>query len=173
MPGIFHRLFGRQAPRETERSTGRAEPEIRPCASARFTECPDGPRGTAAGDEGDTGRLEYEEFSALFCHQPGRNFMELLRSKQVSAIEAWLHWTRSPPEAKAFIRLMLEMRRRDQEIWQQPGISIFVDDWCQRGEGSGESAAALSVLAQILEQPIKLYYQENPDTPMMVLRFDP
>jgi hypothetical protein len=100
--------------------------------------------------------------------------MGFLEAQGVTRLVNWLHWSTPEAEPKAFIRLMLQLVRRGQQIWDQPGIRVFVDGrWSQGGGPSRESQAALSVLAQVLEKPIKVYYRRKPRDPIMVMEFRP
>ncbi|MBI1901299.1 MAG: hypothetical protein HYS13_09330 [Planctomycetia bacterium] len=78
------------------------------------------------------------------------------------------------PQPEAFIRLVVKLIQSGQHIWDQPGISFYLDGrWSSGGRPSNFSEEALSVLSQILERPIKVFYRESPEGQMMVMRFEP
>jgi hypothetical protein len=134
----------------------------------------DGPKGAASANEGEQARPDYETFCVGFCFRPGEKLMDFLEAEGVTRLHAWFHWSTPEAEPKAFIRLMLELMRRGQPIWDQPGIVLFVDGrWSQGGGPSSESQQALSVLAQILEKPFKVYFRKKPQDPIMVMEFRP
>jgi hypothetical protein len=60
-------------------------------------------------------------------------------------------------------------RARGHNIWEKHGRSLsYEGNWDQGGLPGRESMDALSVLAQVIGKPIKLYYREKPE---MVLEF--
>jgi hypothetical protein len=133
-----------------------------------------GPWGKASALEGEQAKPDYETFCATFCFRPGKNFIDFLKTEGVTRMLEWLQWTTPEAEPKAFIRLMLELQKQGKNIWDQPGISMFVDGrWSQGGGPSRFSQDALSVLAQILERPIKVYFNKTPNDPLKVLEFQP
>jgi hypothetical protein len=100
--------------------------------------------------------------------------MDFLRAEGVTRLADWLHWSTPEAEPKAIIRLVLELMRRGQNFWDQPGISLYVDGrWSAGGGPSKESQDALSVLAQVLEKPIKVYFRKKPAEPILVMEFHP
>lgn len=55
-----------------------------------------------------------------------------------------------------------------------PGISMLYEgNWDHGGLPGQESLDAVSVLAQILGKPIKLFYRTKPDGEPMVMKFEP
>lgn len=55
-----------------------------------------------------------------------------------------------------------------------PGLSLLYEgDWDHGGLPCQESLDAVSVLAQILGKPIKIFYRTKPDAEVMVLVFEP
>jgi hypothetical protein len=117
----------------------------------------------------------HAEFCRTFCHQPDVKFMDFLRSAGVTRLIDWLRSDTTDPLPKSFIRLAVDATRKGHRIWEKQGLSMFYEgNWT---EGSGlpgqESLDALSVLAQVLGKPIKLYYKEKPDGPHMVMEFHP
>jgi hypothetical protein len=175
MRGFFRKLFGTPPSKEASLTETFGEHDHNPVVAASIMgAADDGPKGTASADEGEQAKPDYEAFCADFCFRPGTKLMDFLEVEGVTRLQAWLHWSTPEAEPKAFIRLMLELVRRGQNIWDQPGISLFVDGrWSQGGGPSGESQDALSVLAQILAKPIKVYYRQKPGDPMMVMEFQP
>jgi hypothetical protein len=172
---FFRKLF-RASPTSGESSTATVdERDDNPGAAASISGAAnDGPRGVASAREGEHAKPDYETFCAQFCFRPDTRLVAFLEAQGVTRLLAWLHWSTPEAEPKAFIRLMLELLRRGQQIWDQPGISLFVDGrWSQGGGPSSESQAALSVLAQVLEKPIKVYYRQKPRDPIMVIEFRP
>jgi hypothetical protein len=134
----------------------------------------DSPKGVASALEGEHAKPDYEAFCVNFCFRPGTKLMDFLEAEGATRLRTWLHWSTPEAEPKAFIRLMLELMRREQPIWDQPGISLFLDGrWSEGGGPSRESQDALSVLAQILQKPIKVYYRQKPRDPIMVIEFQP
>jgi hypothetical protein len=132
------------------------------------------PKGTASALEGEHAKPDYDAFCAGFCFRPGAKLMDFLEANKVEQLSAWLHWSTPEAEPKAFIRLMLELMRRGHNIWDQPGISVFVDGrWSVGGGSSSASQDALSILAQILEKPIKVYFRQKPGAPIMFVEFGP
>lgn len=133
-----------------------------------------GPKGMGSALEGEQAKADYEAFCATFCVRPGTNFVDFLKAQGVSRLIDWLHWHTPEAEPKAFVRLMLEMQKQGKNIWDQPGISMLHEGrWSQGGGPSQFSRDALSVLAQILEKPIKVYYRKIPSDPLMVMEFQP
>src|SRR5262245_16391641 len=99
----------------------------------------DGPKGTAPAREGEHARPDYETFCAQFCFRPDTKLVDFLEAQGVTRLLAWLHWSTPEAEPKALIRLMLELMRRGQQIWDQPGISLFIDGrWSQGGGPSSD-----------------------------------
>jgi len=116
----------------------------------------------------------YEEFCRTFCHRPGVNFMDHLNEEGVTRLIDWLHWDTSDPVPKSFIRLAVDATRGGHKIWEKKGLSMYYEGgWDQGGRPGQESRDALSVLAQVLGKPIKLYYREKPDSSDMVMEFEP
>jgi hypothetical protein len=131
-----------------------------------------GPKGMATALEGEQAKADHETFSATFCVRPGTNFIEFLKAEGATRMLEWLQWCTPEAEPKAFIRLMLGMQKQGKNIWDQPGISMLHEGrWSQGGGPSHFSRDALSVLAQILEKPIKVYYRKKPSDPLMVMEF--
>jgi hypothetical protein len=172
---FFRKLF--TAPPSTGKSTPETfgERDHNPVVGASIMgAADDGPRGSASAHEGEQAKPEYETFCASFCFRPGIKLLDFLEAEGITRLRAWLHWSTPEAEPKAFLRLMLELKRRGQNIWDQPGISLFVDGrWSQGGGPSSESQDALSVLAQVMEKPIKVYYRKRPGEPIMVMEFQP
>jgi hypothetical protein len=146
-------------------------------AVARFKDRPnEGPQGHATWNEGDEGLREYETFTTRFEYQPGRNFMEFLRSERIPELEKWLHPSNPSAEAKAFIRLSVDMVRHGESIWDEPGITIFADDWARPEKRMPKEMRAvvdaLATLAQMLQIPIQLFFRDKNDE-MKVWDFTP
>jgi hypothetical protein len=176
MAGFFRKLFGGRA---TERAAPAAgDLDLRdqnPVAAAGIMGVIEGgPRGIAAAIEAEEYQADYEAFCREFCHRPGVRFMDFLKAEGISALEKWLDPQTPEPEPKAFVRLMLKLAQSGQNIWDQPGISFFLDGrWSNGGRPSPFSDEALSVLSQILQKPIKVFYRETPEGQMMVMQFEP
>jgi hypothetical protein len=136
-------------------------------------------RGTRATKEigvGEAERLEdlFEEFCRTFQHKPGENFVDHLRSTGADRMIAWLHPSTECALPKGFVRLAVDSTRKGYKVWELPGISMAYEGrWDHGGLPPEESLEALSVLAQIIEKPIKLYYTEKQGGDPMVLRFEP
>jgi hypothetical protein len=112
----------------------------------------------------------YDEFCRTFCHRPGVNFMEFLKSEGVTRMIDWLNPAIVSPLPKAFVRQMVNATRKGEQVWDMAAISLLLE-----GEGLPDqnSQDALSVLSQILEKPIKVFYRTTADSELMVLRFAP
>lgn len=133
-----------------------------------------GPKATAGAWEHDEAKPEFDRFCATFCFQPGVNLMEFIETQGSNQLQKWLHWTSDDAEPKAFIRLMIALADRGEYIWDQPGISMFLDGrWSQGGGPSPQSDEALAILARTLGKPIKLFYAPKPGEPHWVNRYDP
>ena len=116
----------------------------------------------------------HAEFCRTFCHRPQVNFIDFLRRQGVTRLIDWLQWQTADPLAQSFIRLAVDGTRKGHEIWEKQGLSmLFEGNWDRGGLPSRESQEALSVLAQVLGIPLKLYYRAQPDGPDMVLEFQP
>ena len=117
----------------------------------------------------------YEEFCRTFCHKPGVNFMQYLREKNATRMIAWLHPSTPCALPKSFIRLFVGTTRAGQNLWEKPGVTMAYNGNWTAGGGlpPQESQDALSVLAQMWEKPIKLYYTETEGGPTMVMMFHP
>jgi hypothetical protein len=132
----------------------------------------------AAGGAGvrpdESAEALYDEFCWTFCHRPGVNFMDLLRAEDVTRLIAWLQPTMPDPLPKAFIRLAVDATRKGQKFWEKQGITLLYEGpQNQCGPPARESQDALSVLAQILGKPIKVYYKAKPGEPASVMEFTP
>lgn len=175
MLGFIRKLFGLTPAQAEPPAESFGERDRNPMVGAGVLGAPaDGPKASAAAQEGEQAKPDYEAFCANFCFRPGTRLMDFLQAEGVTRLQEWLHWSTPQAEPKAFIRLMLELMRRGQNLWDQPGITLFVDGrWSQGGGPSPESQQALSVLSQVLEKPIKVYYRKKPGDPMMVMEFHP
>jgi hypothetical protein len=152
--------------------------ELNPIVSAKFTASKPELLVAAAARESPAFRLEYEEFCEQFSHRPGMNLMrDYVVAEDDRRLVAWLDWRGEEPEAKAFIRLMLAMIRAGEQIWDQPGITMFRQGgWLTGGVPSVTGQEALSVMAQLIGKRIRVLYKESrsaPDAEMRVLRFEP
>lgn len=173
---LLQKLFRRPAESQPQPAASLEGPAREPLiVSASFTgraEEEGAPRGSAA--EGEETQAEFEEFCATFCHRPGTNLMEFLAAEGITGLQAWLDWRNPNPLPKAFVRLALATMRRGENVWDQEGVSMF---WGRRegwpGEPPSETLEALSVLAQVLGKPLKIYFRQPPDGQMMVKRFEP
>lgn len=148
--------------------------DTNPVVSASLTADANRMSVAAAATGEDEAQREYEEFCTHFYFKPETNLMEFIKAEHVTRLRDWLHWSNPEPEPKAFIRLALAMMRQGLNLWEQPGISMmFKGRWSQGGMPNQESQDALSVLAQVIEKPIKVFFQERPDAEMKVLDFKP
>ena len=117
----------------------------------------------------------HAEFCRTFQHKPGVNFMEFLEREGVTRMIEWLRPETACAIPKGFVRLAVNSVRKGFNVWEMEGISMaYEGNWT---EGGGlppqESLDALSVLAQILEKPIKLYYTEFDGGSQMMIEFVP
>ncbi len=170
--GFLQKLFGRPAAEQAAPPVSggvTAESGVRVTAgfAGRVTDQP-GPMAVA--HEGEATEAEWVEFRQRFCFQPEKYLLAFLRAEGVTRLEEWLHWSNPDPFPKAFIRLALETMRRGENFWEQPGVVLF---WSQPGEPRQENQDALSVLAQVLEQPIKVYYHPPGQKEFSTLVFEP
>jgi len=117
----------------------------------------------------------YAEFRRTFCHRPGVNFMDFLKAEGVTRMIDWLRPDNPCALPKGFIRLAVDATRKGHKFWEvrQPIYMNYEGNWDQGGLPGRESLDALSVLAQILGLPIKLYYREKPEGELMVMEFQP
>jgi hypothetical protein len=116
----------------------------------------------------------YAEFRRTFCHRPGVNFMAFLEAEGLTRLIAWLRPDGECALPKSLIRLFVDGTRRGVNVWDVPGLSLnYEGNWSHGGLPAQESRDALSVLAQVLGKPIKLYYTERPDGETRVLEFQP
>lgn len=117
----------------------------------------------------------FDEFCRTFCHEPGVNFMAFLRADGMTRMIDWLQPSSSCALPKGFIRLAVDATRKGVKFWQvrEPIIMNYEGNWDRGGLPEQESLDALSVLAQILHKPIKIYYRETEDGPLMVMEFMP
>jgi hypothetical protein len=133
-------------------------------AAASAAKTPDAPPAHENAD------ALYDEFCQSFCHRPGVNFMDFLKAEGVTRMIDWLRPGSGRVLPAAFIRLAVQATRSGANIWDMPGISLL-----HQGDGppDQESLDALSVLAQILGKPIKLFFRTNPGGEPMVSIFQP
>jgi hypothetical protein len=133
-------------------------------------------RGGTAGVRADESLDDlYEEFCRTFCHRPGVNFMDFLRAEGVTRMIDWLRPDSLCALPRGIIRLFVDATRKGTRVWEVPGpITMnYEGNWDRGGLPEQESLDAVSVLAQILGKPIKLYYTEKPGGPQMVMEFQP
>lgn len=155
-------------------STPAADPAANPTAVASFIDRNDGPRGRAAAHGEGTYPTELEEFRASFCHRPGVNFWKLLKQDGVTRMMDWFGPETPEPEPKALVRLALDMMQRGESFQDQPCVAMLVQVLPSNGgKPSQLSQDALSVFAQITGKPVVVYYEPQPEAPMMVMRFEP
>ena len=174
MFGSLRKLLGATFSNEPTASPY-GERDNNPAAAVSITGAAnEGPKGVASAHEGEQAKSDFDVFCTSFYIRPDTKLMDFLEAEGVTRLKSWFHWSTPEPEPKAIIRLMLELMRQGVKIWEQPGLSLFLDGrWSQGGGPSSESQAALSVLAQILEKPIKVYYRQKPAEPIMVTEFRP
>ena len=116
----------------------------------------------------------YDEFCRTFEHKPSVNFMQFLRETGATRMIDWLRPETDCALPMGFIRLAVDGTRRGFRVWEQPGINMrYEGRWDHGGLPPQESLDAVSVLAQILEKPIKLYYSEREGGDLMVMEFEP
>ncbi len=158
MIGLLRKLFGKSP--ATENRSGPA-----PSAGAAKDVRPDEPLEDV-----------YKEFCATVCFRPNTNLMEYLKANGHTDLIKWFHWDTTEPEPKALIRLFVSTTRRGDRIWEKKGGLMLYHDggWDITGGGPSQyTQDALSVLAKILEKPIKVGYTEKPGGPIMVMVFEP
>jgi hypothetical protein len=127
MGKLIRRLFGGAIPPSVPPAAFDLR-DANPVAGASISgAAEDGPMTAATALEGEEARPDYEAFCVSFCFRPGTRLMDFLQAEGVTQLQSWLHGRTPEAEPKAFIRLMLELMRRGQNIWDQPGISLFLD----------------------------------------------
>jgi hypothetical protein len=130
--------------------------------------------GASAIEEDGTAEREYEEFCQKFQFKPGERFMSYLAAHEVHQLEKWFHPSTAEPEPKAFIRLANDATQKGIEVWKQTSLEMYIHGrWSEEGGPSQESQECLSILAQILEMPITIYYRPAEDANMMFMTFEP
>ena len=161
----------------TDSSESTTASDLNRRAVARFKDRPnEGPQGHATWDEGEEGLRDYETFTTQCEHVPGRSFIEFLRKERIPELEKWLHPSNPSAEAKAFIRLIVDMMRHGENLWDEPGITIFADDYARREKQMPKEMRAvvdaLATLSQMLQIPIQLFFRDKNDE-MKVWDFAP
>jgi hypothetical protein len=153
MIGLLKRWFGKPSPT--------ASPSV-PNADATV--------GAGIQSE-ESAEMLYQEFCRTFCFRPGVNLMDHLKAKGLTELIAWFHPSTPEPEPKSFIALAVNGARDGHKIWEKQGVSIFHEGrWDQGGGPTARSQEALAVLAQVLGKPIKVYFRENPESEMRLIR---
>jgi hypothetical protein len=138
------------------------------------TESASGASAASAVQDDETIEDLHEEFCRTFCHRPGVNFMEFLKAEGVTRMIDWLRPNTPCALPKGFIRLGVNFTRKGEKIWEKSGISMLYEgNWDHGGLPGGESLDAVSVLAQMLGKPIKLFYRETPEGELMIMKFKP
>ena len=129
----------------------------------------------AASCENESLEAVYEEFCATFCHKPGRNFMAWARKNTEESFLKWLHWDNEEPEPKAMLRLLVDMTRNGQHVWElDKGFSMYHEGSWDRGGGPSQATCeGLNVLAEAFKLDFKVYFTEFEGGPYMVTRFSP
>ena len=119
----------------------------------------------------------YPEFCDTFCIRPGVKLMDFLKENNVTRLIAWLNPATPCALPKGFIRMSVDATRKGYNIWEHKdkGISMsYEGNWTKNGGlPDQESLDALSVLAQVLDIRMNLYYTETEGGPQMVMRFEP
>ena len=125
--------------------------------------------------EGEPLEAVYEEFCATFCHKPGQNFMAYARQHADEEFLRWLHWDNEEPEPKALIRLLVDMTRNGQYIWDmKEGFEMYHHGGWDRGGGpSEETGKGLAILAEEWGVTFTVYYEETENGTMMYARYSP
>ena len=134
-----------------------------PCASAQFSVEPgtQSPVTVAAvSHEHDEAKAEYEEFCATFCVRPGTSLMELLRTQGHRDLLRWLDPSSDEAEPKAVVRLLVEATRQGLNLWDQRGITLYLEGRWSRGGPSDQTRQALGFLAEALHLPVTLYHRK-------------
>jgi len=135
---------------------------------------PSGARGASARAQDTIDDALFEEFCRTFCYRPGVNFMDFLKAEGVTRMIEWLRPATTCALTKAFIRLAVDATRKGQNIWEMPGLSMLYEGyWDPESLPGRDSLDAMSVLAQILAKPIKVFYREKVDGELMVMKFEP
>lgn len=164
-------------PRAVPSVGDRNDRENNPVASAKFMGNKDGPIGTAAAYEGEAFQREFEGFFAVFCHRPGERLIEYIESSGDDRLRSWFDWKCPEPEPKALAGMMIALAHSGRNIWDQEGITLYLQGrWSRGGGPSEQSQECLSVISQLIGKPISVFYHPEPSRPpesMKVLRFLP
>ena len=171
--GFLSRIFGGKP---TDKTQPQHEGNRNPWAAASVMGRADETRVVAGALGDERTQAEYDTFCASFCHKPGVRFTEFLKQERVDKLLEWLDPQNDEPEPKAFVRLAVATMERGENFWDLPGLSMLLEGRWSAGGGPSEfSDHALSVLAQIVEKPIKVYYREQPgeQSPLLVKQYEP
>ena len=116
----------------------------------------------------------HEEFCRTFCHKPGVNFMAFLEAEGVTRMIDWLSPSTRCALPKGFMSFAVNSTRQGQNIWDMPGVSMLYEgNWDNGGTPPQPSLDAVSVLAQILGKPIKIFYTVKQGGEYMVMVLEP
>ena len=117
----------------------------------------------------------YTEFRRTFRHRPGVNFVEFLNAEGITRMIDWLQPSNPCAVPHAFVQLAVDATRNGKKLWEirEPICINYEGNRNNGGPPSQDTLDALSVLAQILDKPVKLYYPEKSGGQLMVMEFQP
>ena len=128
----------------------------------------------AAAHGEDTAAAEYREFCDTFYVKPRVKFIDFIRRHRVQPLDDWLRPETTEAEPKALVRMMLQLTKEGTQIWDVPGLSLYLQGrWDQGGGPSPVSRDAISQFAQVIGKPVKVFYRVTEDGPEQVLEFAP
>jgi hypothetical protein len=125
--------------------------------------------------EGEPLEAVYDEFCATFQHKPGQNFMAHARREADEEFLKWFHWDNEEPEPKALFRVLVDMTRNGNYIWDlKEGFEMYHHgDWDRGGGPSEATCKGLAILAEEWNTTFTVYYEESENGTMMYSRFSP
>jgi hypothetical protein len=180
MSGLLRRFWKRSQTVPPTPADPRMDRDRNPVVAANFAGSNEIPIAVAGGYEGEAFGLEVDEFLARFHHRPGIRLLDYINDCNDERLRSWFDWRCPEPEPEAFVRLMLAMMRAGREVWDQPGIKLFLQGRWSQGPGpSQQSIEAISVLAQLIGKTITELYTETKkvdgpsDPPYKTLTFEP
>ena len=145
---------------------GKGAPKPPAAVTFRFAGNPSASERDSRVQEGETREALFDEFARTFCHRPGENFVQEIQRVNAYKLLDWLSPKSGEAESMAFVSLAVDATRMGIRFWEQSGIVGFR----LGGEPPRRSVDALSVLAQSVGIPIKLYW-ETPEGDTRLIEF--
>jgi hypothetical protein len=139
-----------------------------------FGNSPPAPAAPAAAPPLEDIGAVHAEFCRTFCHRPGVNFMDFLQAEGVTRMIDWLRPETPCAVPRGFVRWAVNITRQGEHVWDKSGVSLLYEGNAEQGGlPPQESLDALSVLAQILGKPVKLFHRPRPAADLMVMEYAP